>query len=84
MLEMHDASSLESIEAVKQWRAKLPVLASSALANEAVRLPRLPEEEQPKDTIERVILRRGSTRTFNNTASIALPQLGTILDCATQ
>ena len=84
MLEMHDASSLESIEEVKQWRAKPPVLASSALAGEAVRLPRLPEEEQPKDTIEQVILRRGSTRTFDNTASIALPQLATILDCATR
>ena len=84
MLEMHDASSLDSIEEVKQWRAKPPVLASSALAGEAVRLPRLPEEEQPKDTIEQVILRRGSTRTFDNTASIALPQLATILDCATR
>jgi hypothetical protein len=28
------------------------------------------EEEQPKDTIEQVILRRGSTRAFDKTASI--------------
>src|SRR5882762_1944852 len=70
MLEMHDASSLESVEEVNQWRAKPSVLASSALADEAVRLPRLPEEEQPKDTIEQVILRRGSTRTFDKAASI--------------
>src|SRR5690242_8104209 len=69
MLEMHDASSLESVEEVNQWRAKQPVLVS-ALAGEAVRLPRLPEEEQPKDTTEQVVLRRGSTRTFDKTASI--------------
>jgi SagB-type dehydrogenase family enzyme len=84
MLEMHDASSLESIEEVNQWRAKTPVLASSALADEAVRLPRLPEEEQPKDTIEQVILRRGSTRTFDKAASITLAQLAAILDSATR
>jgi len=84
MLEMHDASSLESVEEVNQWRAKPAVLRSSALAGEAVRLPRSPEEEQPKDTIEQVILRRGSTRIFDNAASITLAQLSTILDCATR
>src|SRR5450432_4840096 len=46
MLEIHDASSLESVEEVNQWRGKPPVLPSSALAGEAVRLPRLPEDEQ--------------------------------------
>jgi SagB-type dehydrogenase family enzyme len=88
MLEMHDASSLESVEEVNQWRGQPPVLPSSsltsALAGEAVRLPRLPEEEQPKDTTEQVILRRGSTRTFDRAASITLAQLSTILDCATR
>jgi SagB-type dehydrogenase family enzyme len=44
----------------------------------------LPEEEQPKDTIEQVILRRGSTRTFDQTASISLAQLSTIFDSATR
>jgi SagB-type dehydrogenase family enzyme len=84
MLEMHDASSLESVEEVAQWRGMAPVLLCSALAGEAVCLPRLPEEEQPKDTIEQVILRRGSTRTFDKAASITLAQLSTILDHATR
>ena len=83
MLEMHDASSLQS-EEVTQWRRKQPVLAPSAPAGDAIRLQRLPEEEQPKDTIEQVILRRGSTRAFDKTASITLDQLSTILDCATR
>ena len=84
MLEMHAASSLESEEEVAQWRGKQLVLASSAPAGEEIRLQSLPEEEQPKDTIEQVILRSGSTRSFDKTASIALGQLSTILDCATR
>src|SRR5712691_6312204 len=84
MLEMHDASSLESEEQVAQWRGKQQIFPSSAPASEAVRFQRLPEEEQPKDTIEQVILRRGSSRTFDKTASIPLAQLSTIFDCATR
>ena len=84
MLEMHDASSLESVEEVAQWQGKPPVFPSSAPAGEAVRLPRLLENEKPKDTIEQVILRRGSTRTFDKAASITLAQLSTILDYATR
>jgi SagB-type dehydrogenase family enzyme len=84
MLEMHHASSLESVEEVTQWRGKPPLFPSSAPAGEAVRLPRLSEQEQAKDTIEQVILRRGSTRAFDKTASITLAQLSTILDDATR
>jgi SagB-type dehydrogenase family enzyme len=84
MLEMHDASSLESEREVTEWRGNRPVLLSSALPGEAVRLQPLPEEEQPKDTIEQVILRRGSTRRFDKTASITLTQLSTVLDCVTR
>src|SRR5271155_460545 len=92
MLEMHDASSLTSEEEVAQWRGKQPVVASSsptsapasAPTDHEVLLRRLPEEEQPTDTIEQVILRRGSTRTFDRTATISLAQLSTILDSATR
>ena len=84
MLEMHAASSLESEEEVAQWHGKQPVLISSAPAGEEVELQPLQEKEQPKDTIEQVILRRGSTRRFDKTASITLAQLSTVLDCATR
>ena len=84
MLEMHDASSFESEEEVAQWRGKQQVFPSSASAADAIRLQPLPGEEQPKDTIEQVILRRGSTRTFDKTASITLAQLSTIFECATR
>ena len=84
MLEMHDASSLTSIDEVAQWRGKQPVVPPYAPAAEGVRVQPPPEEEQPKDTIEQVILRRGSTRTFEKTASITLAQLSTILDYSTR
>jgi SagB-type dehydrogenase family enzyme len=84
MLQMHDASSLASEEEVSQWRGKLPVVPSFVPRGEEVRLEPLPEEEQSKDTIEQVILRRGSTRRFDKTASVTLAQLSTIFDCATR
>ena len=84
MLAIHDESSLESVEEVNLWRGKPPILPSSVLPGEAVRLPHQPEEDQPKDTIEKVILRRGFTRTFDKAASITLAQLSTILDYATR
>src|SRR5271167_2097407 len=84
MFDMHNASSLESEEEVAQWRRKQPIFPSPALAGEAVRLQPLPRVEQPTDTIEQVILRRGSTRAFDKAASITLVQLSTILACATQ
>jgi SagB-type dehydrogenase family enzyme len=84
MLQMHEASSLETAQEVREWREKLPELSSPAPAAEGVRLQPLPAEEQPKDSIEQVILRRGSTRRFDKKASITFAQLSTILDCATR
>src|SRR5215469_16056663 len=84
MLQMHEASSLKSKEEVARWRDRQQVLVSSAPTHQSVPLRPLPVEEQPKDTIEQVILRRGSTRTFDRTASITLAQLSTILDSATR
>ena len=84
MLEMHDATVLKSEEEVLQWRGNQPIPSRTPVAGEAVRLQSLPEEVQPKDTIEQVILRRGSTRRFDKTASITLAQLSVILDGATR
>ena len=84
MLQMHEASSLESEEEVRQWRGKQPMLPASVPAGEGVRFQPPSEEEQPKDTIEQVILRRGSTRAFDKAASITAAQLSTIFDRATR
>jgi SagB-type dehydrogenase family enzyme len=84
MLAMHEASSLASEEEVAHWRGKHPVFPTSAPTREGVHLQPLPEAEQPKDTIERVILRRGSTRRFDPAATITVAQLSTVLDRATR
>jgi SagB-type dehydrogenase family enzyme len=84
MLQMHDASSVETEEEVRQWRESRSAATPFAPVGEEIRLWPLSEEEQPKDTIEQVILRRGSTRTFDKAASVSLSQLSTILDCATR
>jgi nitroreductase len=83
MLEMHDASSLASEEEAERWRERRPVFLTSAPTDEEVGLRALREEEQSADAIEQVILRRGSTRTFDSAASITLAQLSTMLDRAT-
>jgi SagB-type dehydrogenase family enzyme len=84
MLQMHRASSLESEEEVRHWRGERPAFLSTVAAAEEVSLPPLSEQERSTDTIEQVILRRGSTRTFDKKASITLGQLATILHRATR
>jgi SagB-type dehydrogenase family enzyme len=84
MLAMHDASSLASQQEVAQWRRKHPLFPPAAPAGETVCLEPLPETGQPKDTIEQVILRRGSTRAFDPTASITFAQFSTILYSGTR
>jgi SagB-type dehydrogenase family enzyme len=85
--EIHQASSLQDPDEVAAWRAR---------ANSASDLsdrPEAPDESDaefvavpegvPRDTIEQVILRRGSTRKFER-QSITLEQLRTILEASTQ
>ena len=86
MLEMHEASSLASEGEVAQWRerGKQTALSTQSPAGEEIRLAPLPKAEQPTDTIEQVILRRGSTRTFDRAASITLSALTTIFDSTTR
>jgi SagB-type dehydrogenase family enzyme len=85
MKRMHEASSLESGEEVAAWRREA---SSKATENEGKREDRLfplksPNDgELPKDTIEEVITRRGSTREFSRD-SITLVELSSMLDRAT-
>jgi SagB-type dehydrogenase family enzyme len=91
MREMHEASSLASAEEVRAWREQLtppdtaPGITKDAPAprGPTVALAPLSEEELPRDPIERVILRRGSTRRFAR-RPISLAQLSTMLDRSTR
>jgi len=83
MREIHAASSLQSSEEVRAWRGSPPLANLLPPAGPAVRPQPLSDEEIPRDPIEQVILRRGSSRRFARTP-ISLMQLSTMLDRATR
>jgi SagB-type dehydrogenase family enzyme len=83
MRKMHEASSLDSVSEVEAWRGKTPAHEHASGAGETTSL-RLPEESRvPRDTIEQVISRRGSTRQFARDP-LTKAQLSLMLDRATR
>ncbi len=88
MREMHAASSLDSAEEVAAWRGRTPsdptrIANLPPPAGPIIQLKPLSDAEIPRDPIEQVILRRGSSRQFARTP-ISLTQLSTMLDRATR
>jgi SagB-type dehydrogenase family enzyme len=87
MREMHAASSLESAEEVGAWRGHSPldpgITDFLPHTGPLIQLSPLSDAEMPRDPIEQVILRRGSSREFARTP-ISLTQLSTMLDRATR
>src|SRR6266550_2920312 len=83
MREMHAASFLDSPEEVEAWRGQTPVRDFPTPTGPSVELNPLSDAEMPRDPIEQVIQRRGSTRKFAR-SSITLPQLSTMLDRTTR
>ena len=65
MTRMHEASSLGSIEEVVAWRGHTPVGPGPSLHNGIISLLPPSDSQIPKDSIETVVLRRGSTRQFD-------------------
>src|ERR1700674_216722 len=83
MREIHAASSLDSPEEVEASRGQTPVTDFPPPAGATVQLQPLSDAEMPRDPLEQVIQRRGSTRKFAR-SPITLPQLSTMLDRATR
>jgi SagB-type dehydrogenase family enzyme len=83
MREVHAASSLDSPAEVAAWRGGTPLTNFPPPKGPVFQLQPLSDAEIPRDPIEQVILRRGSTRRFARTA-ISLSQLSTMLDRATR
>jgi SagB-type dehydrogenase family enzyme len=83
MREMHAASSLRSTEEVPAWRGHTPPSSFPVPTGPVFQLRPLSDDEMPRDALDQVILRRGSSRKFARTP-ITLPQLSTILDRATR
>src|SRR5438874_11254499 len=83
MREIHAASSLHTTDEVHRWRCGTPLTRFPPPAGQVAQLPPLSDAEMPHDSIEQVILRRGSARKFAR-APISLAQLSTMLDRATR
>jgi SagB-type dehydrogenase family enzyme len=83
MREMHAASSLDSAKEVEAWRGHTPTRNVPPPAGPIVSLASLSDAEMPRDPIEQVIQRRGSSRKFAR-SPITLSQLSTMLDRATR
>jgi SagB-type dehydrogenase family enzyme len=83
MRAIHEASSLHSEEEVAGWRGGSPVTEFPAPRGPLVPLEPLGDEEIAREPIERVILRRGSTRQFAQ-KSIRLAEFSTMLVRATR
>ena len=83
MRAMHAASELRSPEEVAAWRGRTPAGEPQQPTARRQPLASYSEEELSRDPIERVILRRGSTREFAR-ESISFKQLSILLDRATR
>jgi SagB-type dehydrogenase family enzyme len=83
MREIHAASSLNSTEEVAKWRAGKLAISSRPAAETLIPLQPLSDTEMPRDSIEQVIIRRGSSRKFD-LSPIRLEQLSTMLERATR
>ena len=81
MRAMHAASSLFSAAEVAEWRRPTIAGSRSEATDEFVPLKPLETAKLPREPIEQVILRRGSTRRFAR-EPISFEQFSTILDVA--
>ncbi|MER3447090.1 MAG: hypothetical protein C4291_09705 [Candidatus Dadabacteria bacterium] len=81
--KMHSASSLKSKEEVINWRGRISHFEIPKPEGRLFYLKEIPVEGMPRDTVQEVIARRGSTRMFSH-HSITFQQLSTILGCATR
>ncbi len=83
MREIHAASSLDSAKEVEAWRGHTPTTNVPPPTGPIVSLESLSDAEMPRDPIEQVIQRRGSSRKFAR-SPFTLSQLSTMLDRATR
>jgi SagB-type dehydrogenase family enzyme len=83
MRETHAASSLSSPEEVRQWREEQTPNSDSSAPQAPVPLRPLTDDEIPREPLEKVILKRGSSRQFAQ-EPISYQQLSTVLERATR
>ncbi len=80
---MHEASTLPNGAAVAAWRGKSPQHQPLLVTGPFIPLQPLGPDESPRDPVEEVIVRRGSTREFAR-EPITFVQLSTLLQRSLQ
>jgi SagB-type dehydrogenase family enzyme len=80
----HTCSSLADAAEASAWRGPAPVRDDPAPAGPRTPLQPRADAELPRQSLDRVIRRRGSTRAFDQGRSITLEELSTTLDRATR
>jgi len=83
--EMHEASKLATAEEAHSWRAQaMPTQSKESSRMEIISLQPAAGVKLPSASLDRVIMRRGSTRAFDPTRSLSFEELVTVLDRATR
>jgi len=80
----HAASSLEDGAEAASWRGPTPVREEPVATGSLHPLWPKAESEVPRESLDAVIRRRGSTRAFDRTRSLTFEELSTVLDRATR
>ncbi len=80
----HAASSLEDGAEAASWRGPTPVREEPVATGSLHPLRPKAESEVPRESLDAVIRRRGSTRAFDRTRSLTFEELSTVLDRATR
>ena len=83
ILKMHRSSSLSSVNQVKEWHAISQGAITSAVAKKVIELTPVLVDKLPINSIESVIIKRGSPRIFSR-ESISFEQLSTIIYYSTR
>ena len=80
----HAASSLEDGAEAASWRGPTPARDEPAPTGSLYPLQPKAEPDLPRESLDAVIRRRGSTRAFDRTRSLSFEELSTVLDRATR
>lgn len=84
MRETHAASSLRTVDEVRDWRGTVAGRTGPSTSTRRIALRPPPDDQQPADPLEDVIQRRGSTRRFDRRAPWTFEQFSTALVQATR
>jgi SagB-type dehydrogenase family enzyme len=80
----HAASSIKDGTEAACWRGRAPAMEEPVATGALRPLRPKTEPDVPREPLDAVIRRRGSTRAFDRTRSLSFEQLSTVLDLATR